>query len=308
MSSSSKSDAPSSPFISSAEFAKANYKCRWLVEGVLVRNQPAVIGGAKKSLKTSLAIDLAISLGSATPFFGRFDVPKPVNVAFMSGESGKAVVQETAKRVCAAHDCDLAQCSVDWSMELPNLATKIGLKELCRNLTDIYANVVFIDPLYLCLIAGGSASASNLYEIGALLKDVATACHSAGATPILIHHSTKGSNKHVNKTSSIPAPMDLDDLAFAGIAELARQWILVNRRTPYDPNQHRHELLMNVGGSAGHSSCWNLDIDEGKMQTDFTGRRWDVSVYEFPASSANTKSLYESEPRYGRGKRRGLYA
>lgn len=307
MSSSSKSDVPSSPFISSAEFAKANYKCRWLAEGVLVRNQPAVIGGAKKCLKTSLAIDLAISLGSATPFLGRFDVPKPVNVAFMSGESGKAVIQETAKRVCAAHDCDLAKCSVDWSMELPKLATEIGLKKLGRDLADINADVVFIDPLYLCLVAGGSASASNLYETGALLKDVATACLSAGATPILVHHSTKGSNKSGNKTSSSPAPMDLDDLAYAGIAEFARQWILVSRRTSYDPDQHRHELLMNLGGSAGHSGRWNLDIDEGELQSDFTGRRWDVSVYASGDNRANAKSAYDLEPRSRRSKGREIY-
>src|SRR5690606_34992919 len=38
-----------------------------------------------------------------------------------------------------------------------------------------------------------------------------------------------------------------------------------------------HELWMSVGGSAGHSGLWGLNIDEGTRQ-DAGGRRWDVEV------------------------------
>src|SRR5436190_1675274 len=72
---------------------------RWDVEGVMVRGQPMVIGGPPKSLKTSLALDLAISLATATPFLGHFPVPKQRRVAVFSGESGRATVYETVRRV-----------------------------------------------------------------------------------------------------------------------------------------------------------------------------------------------------------------
>lgn len=290
-------------FTDSKQFAATKHRLCWLIEGVLFADQLAVIGGAKKSLKTSLAVDLAVSLGTATPFLGHFKVPKRVKVAFISGECGEAVIKESAKRVCEARDCRLADCSVFWSFRLPELAGQLGLSQLRGDLTSLDADVVIIDPLYLCLTAGGSGTAGNLYEIGALLNAVANTCRCAGATPILIHHTTKGGGRHGHKNSDFPLPLDLDDLAYAGIGEFARQWILLSRRSPYDSKRHRDELLMNLGGNAGHSGCWSVEVDEGELTTDFGGRSWDVSVRPYSDSRTQDKSAYDMKPQYRPGKR-----
>ena len=39
-----------------------------------------------------------------------------------------------------------------------------------------------------------------------------------------------------------------------------------------------NKLWLNVGGSIGFSSLWALDCNEGKLQEDFSGLRWDVEV------------------------------
>jgi hypothetical protein len=64
----------------------------------------------------------------------------------------------------------------------------------------------------------------------------------------------------------------------AGVAEFARQWLLLGRRSDYEPGTGHHELWMVTGGSAGHSKSLSLDIDEGQVDDDFQGRVWNVNV------------------------------
>ena len=83
-------------------------------------------------------------------------------------------------------------------------------------------------------------------------------------------------------------------LAIAGIAEFARQWILLNRRAPFVPDSGRHELRLNVGGSAGHSGSWDVTINEGRLKSDFSGRIWEVQVDDFEKRSHERQKLQTS--------------
>src|SRR5262249_33110667 len=128
----------------------------------------------------------------------------------------------------------------------------------------------------LCLSTGEQpVAASNLYDVGPLLQRVGRACLAAKATPILVHHATKAASKTMERAE----PLDLGDLAYSGIGEYARQWILLARRGSYVIGTGKHRLLMNVGGSAGHSGCWDVDVKEGVVGDDFEGREWQVTVH-----------------------------
>jgi replicative DNA helicase len=246
-----------------------------LVQRVLVRGQPGVIGGPKKVLKTTTLMDLAVSLASATDFLGRFQVYHKHRVVMISGESGEAVLQETGRRVCAARGINPEPLDVHWSFRLPQLSNVLDRRELARGLKELQAGVVILDPLYLSLLSGADArdvEAGNLYHMGPLLRDLARSCLDVGCTPLLCHHARKS-------TAASFDPMDLDDLSFAGIAEFARQWILENRRAPFDGNTGSHKLWLSVGGSAGQSGCWAMDVEEGVLRDDFSGRKWEVNVY-----------------------------
>ena len=261
-------------FIDSFALAGLDNKPMWLVQRMFVSGQPVIIGGPRKTLKTSLAIDLAISLASGTPFLGKFEVYQRQRVAVFSGESGDWTIRETAMRICASKGISLAALGnmLLWQFSLPQLGVPADLEALRAGLKAAGVNVLILEPLYLCLLAGIDADASNLYKIGPLLMAIAKMCASIGVTPILCHHATKH--------SEVGQPLDLDKLAYSGIAEFARQWLLISRREEFVPGEP-HKLILSGGGSCGQSGLWAVDVDEGELGEDFEGRTWDVSVGTF---------------------------
>ena len=227
---------------------------RWLVKQILVAGQPAVIGGPKKAPKTSLVIDLAISLSSGRPFLHRFVTPQPVTVLVLSGESGQAAILDTAQRIGKAKGIALSSCDVLWGFVLPRLSNDMDLTVLTTALIANNVAVVIIDPLYLCLLSGNAEGrqASNLFDTGPLLLRVAQACLDAGATPILVHHVRKQNQTQKSKRGE---PLDLEDLAYSGVGEFVREWLLVSRREPFDSEQGQHKLWLAVGGSGATPAC-----------------------------------------------------
>ncbi len=256
--------------IDSAALAAAKYPRHWLVEGLFLAARPAVIGGPMKALKTGLAVDLAVSLGTGTPFLGHFPVPKQRRVAVFCGESDPAELQDRARRVAAGRGADLDGCLAWWSTDLPRLGSAEGRKQLTALLKAHQIAVAVIDPLYLALMAGGPAvAAENLYLMGGRLKDAGDACRGAGATPVFVHHAVKGAASKP-KTGGLR----LHDLAFAGVAEYARQWLLVNPAEGSDPAAGSHRLRVSAGGSGGQGGEWDVAVDEGPAGE----RVWDVRV------------------------------
>lgn len=272
--------------ITSRELATNTYTLDYLVEGVLVRGQPAVIAGPKKTLKTNISIDLALALGHGGLFLTRLNVPSAVRVGVMSGESGAATIQETARRIALSKNWTLENFTgVFWSFDVPQLNNHKHIEALQRFIADYELEVLILDPTYLMMLGLGQ-DAGNLFVVGEYLKSIGDVAQATGCTPILCHHLKKSIQEPYE-------PAELENIAWAGFQEFVRQWILLNRRVRYDPDHGgHHELWMSVGGSAGHSGLWGLNIDEGTRQ-DPAGRRWEVEVitaaeaYALRADAAN---------------------
>jgi hypothetical protein len=258
-------------FYTSAELAETNFDPKWLVRNILVEGEPCIAAGAEKTLKTSIvSVDLGVSIASGTSFLScdQFSVPRARTVAVVSGESGMRTLKETAIRVCVARGLSLngLDGQLIWCPDLPLLPDAASMSEFVKALTDRKVEVLMLDPMYLLL---GDVDERSIFRVGALLRIVAEMLAKNGITLVLLHHA--------NRRGEDGAVMTLKDIAYAGFAAFARQYILLSRRTEYKQDGE-HALWMNVGGSAGHGCLRAVDVFEGMIDENFAGRRWDVSV------------------------------
>lgn len=278
--------------VPSSELATSNYTLDYFVEGVLTCGQPCVIGGASKSLKTSIAIDLAISMDSGKEFLNQYPISKRAKVGMISGESGKASIQSTAKRVAKCKQLELSELGIEWAFDIPQISDPSHLRELKRFIQKNGIEVLFLDPVYLALLNRETAgNATNVFMMGAILREFSSMIAELGTTLILIHHIGKGAARNTLNTGE---PPELEDLSMSGFAEFARQWLLVGRRSRYEDGSGNHQLWLRYGGSAGHGGLAGVDVREGK-QTDLGGRRWSVTVRD--ASECREERSANSESR-----------
>jgi hypothetical protein len=282
---------------------------QWLVEGVLVEGEVCLLAGPRKTLKTSIALDLAVSLSSGQPFLGRFPVSKKGRVLFLSGESGQPTIVETARRIASAKGIsDVADLDIWWGTELPSvdrpdegspLEVAIKYRLLTDVIEEVSPSVVIIDPLYVMLFSKMRGNAGSLFDVGPMLSALVEACKPA--TPVLVHHATKDLRAG--------QMMVLGDEAFAGCQEFARQWFLINRRRPFvlDQEADVHKLLVSYGGSAGHNGNFALDIDEGKLMADFTGRTWNLEIMTPEEAKARDEKVKKEKAAVRKADRRKGY-
>ncbi len=244
---------------------------------LLVAGQMCIAAGASKSLKTSIVGgDLALSLATGTPFLGKFLVKSTKRVALLTGESGYDAIRDCFRRILKDREFtpDEQFDGLVVEDQLPRVAEPGHLEELTRFVTAGRFDVVICDPAYWMLASEKTESgAGNVFTMGAQLQRLRKAIPD-GVTVILIHHFSKGAARAGSATGEPPT---LEDMAQAGFAEFARQWLLIGRRTKYDGESGTHELWLNLGGSAGHSGLWGIDVREGK-QSDQGGRKWSVEV------------------------------
>lgn len=265
-------------------FTEADFHIDYMVDRILVEGQPCVIAGPSKSLKTSTSIDLAVSLASGSAFLGAFAVTQPKRVLFLSAESGLGVIRCTASRIARARFCSLAEIPIHWGGWVPKVKFSRQLAMLRAAITRSEAEVVFIDPVYQAV---DGTDAANVSLMGQQLGDICRQIQHFGATPILVHHSTKTSARILARE-----PMELSDLAGAGVTEFFRQWLLLNRRDAFDPTGP-HRLWLSAGGSAGHASHHALDIDEDRDEDGPHG--WSVTLQT--AEEARQETAEAAEER-----------
>ena len=256
-----------------------------------------VIGGPSKSLKTSILIDLAISLASGNPFLGRFPIPEPMPVALISGESGRAVdpgQRQAGLRIAKGIPYEAA-AGVSWGFGLPALTNPEHLAVLRKAIRDGGFKVVMIDPLYMSLLAGNVevdaeehvrrwARSSTRSPAPAWTRDARrsspTTSSRSGRTPTARRRSRTWPSAASGNSSG-------NGCCSRGASDTTPRPASTSSPSP-------------MAGSAGHAGEMHLDIDTGQITEDLDrGRKWSVTV-STPSEGRAAREEQEREMREAR--------
>lgn len=261
-------DAIDYGLITAGELLRGSYTIEWLIPHVMAKLQHMLWGGPLKACKSLTAIDATAALALGGRFLGHFQVSSPTRVMFLSGESGWPVLQENVRRISRAMGASDEQLDANLvvGVRLPKFGVAAYVEALSNAIQKHGSEVVFLDCAYRCIPGDNTA---NVFAMGELLDSVGRVFEDTKCTLVLLHHSPK----HI----PVGDPLQLDNLAFAGFAEFAAQWALLNRRTAYQPGSGHHDLWLTVGGRAGHSGVYGVQVDEGEFLIG-RDRDWRVEV------------------------------
>lgn len=283
-----KEDIPSSEidfgFVDSTTFDKMSFASKWIIPGILKVEQPCIVCGPSKAMKTTCAVEVAVSVASGMDLWNKYPTEQH-NVALMSAESGAETLQETARRISVSKGLTLSglSSSLFWAFRAPNITANDHLASLRGFIEEHNIKVLVVDPLYMAMGNIGDR-VNNQFGVGHDLSGLAELVAQTKVTPMICGHTPKN--------TPVGIELDLQYIAHAGFGQWFRQWFLVNRRTAFDSSlPGKHELFINYGGSAGHSGAWAVDIDEGLIES---GRHWEYrirSTGEFRAEKKESREI-----------------
>ncbi len=157
-----------------------------IVEGLLHQSCKMVVGGASKSNKTWVLLDLAISVAAGAPWWGF--LTKPGRVLYVNLELGAAFFAERIKSVAAAKNVDPSETLDVWNLRGHAADFDELLPKIIQRAGQQYSLIV-LDPTYKLL---GRRDENRAGDIASLLNGVERLAVETGAAIAFGAHFSKG--------------------------------------------------------------------------------------------------------------------
>lgn len=163
---------------------------RWLVRSLWTEQAVGFIGGPPKSCKSWLGLDLAVSVASATPCLGGYQVDQPGPVLIYLAEDDPAAVRYRVAGLCAHRGLALNALNLQlitvrgWRLDVPE--HRQGLEATIKQLRP---RLLLLDPL-VRLHRLDENSASEISGLLGFLREIQIIYATA---IVLVHHMSKRS-------------------------------------------------------------------------------------------------------------------
>ena len=160
----------------------------WLIENLWASQAVGIIGGAPKSLKTWMALEMAVALASGSPCLGTFAVPSPGKVLLYAAEDSAAALRSRLESLAHHHGFELALLDIRVitadSLRLDRVTDQ---QRLDATLMLHRPVLLILDPLVRLHAIDENAAG----EIAALLGYLRVLQRKTGVAIALVHHARK---------------------------------------------------------------------------------------------------------------------
>ena len=179
------------PVVRADELAEPGTEPGWLFEGLWADSGVGLIGGEPKCCKSWLALEMAVSLASARPCLGVYDVQRPGPVLLYMAEDAGDVVKQRLDAICRHRQLKLEDLPIYAITSAALRLDKTTDQERLRRTVDrIKPRMLVLDPL----VRLHRADENSAGEISALLAYFRHLQRASGAAVVLVHHSRKNSS------------------------------------------------------------------------------------------------------------------
>lgn len=232
----------------------------FIIQDLMFETGALMIGGQNKTFKTTIGLDLVVSIATGQPFLSEFEIQCATKrIAIFSSETQEHLMTQYLGTVLVEKGLkpdDFRKSFTINSTVPPFVMQNDGRMKrntrFERYLQDKKPEVVLFDPLYRMFLGVNQADISSM---GQALEYVEMTCMRFGAMPIFCHHSRKPNTMN---GSEFPV-MTLNDLSGAGGGAFCRQWLLLSHTRRYVNGSGR--LHVCIGASGGDEHQWIINIE-----------------------------------------------
>lgn len=168
-----------------------------LVEGMVEATTINMIAGPSYAGKSTIGLDLALSVSAGLAVFGRFRVSGPVNVAYIYGEQGEARWEKRLRDITEFRGVALAnRPNRVWlvkgrGMKFNQTPVIRGFQEWCK---ERGIGMAIFDPLSTLFPA--DQSENDAADVIRRARGPLETLVDAGMTVVVMHHSSKGMGRN----------------------------------------------------------------------------------------------------------------
>ena len=162
----------------------------WLIEELWAREAVGLIGGAPKSCKTYLALEIALAVASGAPCLGRFAVHEPGPVLLFAAEDAPSQVRERLQGLAHARGVAFERLPVFLILaEQLRLDDERDQRRLAEAVATHQPRLLVLDPF----VRLHRLNENSAPEVSGLLAELRALQRRFHVAVLLVHHTRKGS-------------------------------------------------------------------------------------------------------------------